>query len=80
MHRDTYIRLRTLLSDHFGRDPQALTPDASLRGALLLDSLDLVDLAFLIGREFGVDESVEAYRSVRDLAGLADFVDARAVA
>ncbi len=75
--RDTYHRLRSLLSDHFGRDPRALTPEASLGGALLLDSLDLVDLAFLIGREFGVDASVDAYRAVHDLAALADFVEAR---
>lgn len=80
MHRrdDIYTRLRSLLSDHFGRDPRALTPEASLRGSLLLDSLDLVDLAFLIGREFGVDAPVDEYRYVRDLGGLAEFVEARA--
>ncbi len=75
---DIYIRLSSLLCDHFGRDPGALTPEASLRGALLLDSLDLVDLAFLIGREFGVCAPVDEYRCVRDLGGLARFVEARA--
>lgn len=73
----TFARLQHILADHFGKQPELLTPEASLRGTLMLDSLDLVDLVFFIGREFGIDATMEAYRDVRSLGALAALVEAR---
>ena len=70
-------RLCGLLQEHFGRESRLLQPSATLRGALMLDSLDLVDLAFLIGREFGVVAGVEDYRRLKDLDALTEFIYAR---
>jgi len=47
-----FTRLSRILTEHFGKPQEQLTPDATLRGTLMLDSLDLVDLVFFIGREF----------------------------
>ena len=67
---NTLGRLRTLLADQFGRAPSLVTQDATLRGTLMLDSLDLEDLAFFVQREFRVSIEPEFYRRARSLEGL----------
>ncbi len=77
-HDDISDRLKHLLGEHLGRDPRTLTPEATLRGTLMLDNLDLVDLALLVGRELGVVAPVEDYRALRSFDALVTFVAERA--
>ncbi len=70
--------LRGILREQFGRNPELITPEATLNGTLMLDSLDLVDLVFIIGREFGVQTSLEGLRELRSLGRLAAFIEGRA--
>lgn len=71
----TLDRLRHILAQHFNKSPELLTPEATLRGTLMLDSLDLVDLVFFIDREFGIDAGMEACREARSLGALAECVE-----
>ncbi|MBU0552653.1 acyl carrier protein [Myxococcota bacterium] len=63
-------RLKDILDLHFGHSRQALRPEATLRGALMLDCLDLADLVTLIDHEFGVEPPLEAFDSLGGLAAL----------
>lgn len=75
MDRDHVMtRLKRILREHFGKPEGSLTPDATLAGSLMLDSLDLVDLASLLGRTFPHAPSVEACREARSLGGLVDLL------
>lgn len=46
--------LRSAISEEFEVEEEKLTPDASIKEALVLDSLSLVDLIALIESETGV--------------------------
>ena len=74
---EVYTRLREILVEQFGKAPEAVTRDSTLRGGLMLDSLDLMDLAAYIQRSFGVDADGQALREAHTLAGLARWVRER---
>ena len=65
--------IRRLLSDavaeEFEIDKAKMTPDASIVSDIGLDSLDMVDLAVIVDRLFGVKLTRE------DMAGVATFGD-----
>lgn len=73
--RDTLGRLQRLIADQFGKTQGQLTREATLRGTLMLDSLDLVDLAFFIQREFGVLVDPETCRRARSVDGLVQLIE-----
>jgi len=80
MDRETIQRrLHRILARDFARDEDLLTPEATFRGTLMMDSLDLVDLVFFIQREFGVEARMEEYREVRSLEALVSFIEDRAM-
>ncbi len=71
---DVFQRLVGILVDQFGKAREQLTRDTTLRGGLMLDSLDLMDLSTCIGQEFGLTLDLHAVRSAQSLAGLARLV------
>lgn len=73
-----FDRLTRILTADFGKDGNALTPTSTLRGTLMMDSLDLVDLVFFIEREFGMEARVDEVREIRSLASLVEFIRPRA--
>ena len=58
-------------------DASSLDPDADLRRAADLDSLDFQSLVELVARDTGVEIPEADYPSVRSLRGLTDYVTAR---
>ena len=50
-----YVRLKQILLDDFAADEPQLKPNATLRGTLMLDSLDIVDLIFFVRKQFLYD-------------------------
>ena len=44
----------TILAEEFGVEESEITPEASLKETLGLDSLDLVDVVVLVEQHFGV--------------------------
>jgi len=74
---DTLLRLDGLLRELNAPPPAPLYPELTLRGGLLLDPLDLADLAGLIGQEFGIEAPAEEVRSLASVGALCDFIEAR---
>jgi acyl carrier protein len=78
MDRDhIYERLVGIFTGHFGQSVEDLRPEATLRGTLLMDDLDLVDLAFFVKRTFGVHTTADEYRDLRSIAHLVAFIESR---
>lgn len=75
---EVYERVLRILRVDFAREPSLLVPQATLRGTLMMDSLDLVDLVFFLQREFGLEARMEDYREIRSLDGLVKFVSSHA--
>ncbi|MBL8952380.1 MAG: acyl carrier protein [Myxococcaceae bacterium] len=57
-------RLREILQADFRIPPDKVTPQATFRGELGMDSLDAVDLIYLVSREFGLKADVEAFSNL----------------
>jgi acyl carrier protein len=55
-------------------DASGLDPDADLRRAADLDSLDFQSLVELVARDLGVEIPETDYPKVRSLRGLTDYV------
>lgn len=47
-------KARIILAQEFEIDVETITPDASLKDTLGLDSLDLVDVVVLVQQNFGI--------------------------
>ena len=58
-----------VLAEEFEIDPATITPDASLKDTLGLDSLDFVDVVVLVEQHFGVTLTGP------DFVGIATFKD-----
>jgi acyl carrier protein len=58
-----------VLAEEFEIDPAEITPDASLKDTLGLDSLDFVDVVVLVEQHFGVTLTGP------DFVGIATFKD-----
>ena len=58
-----------VLAEEFEIDPAEITPDASLKDTLDLDSLDFVDVVVLVEQHFGVTLTGP------DFVGIATFKD-----
>ena len=69
-----FIKLKGLMTEVFGLDPESITPDKKLEGDLHLDSLDMVDLILAINDQIPdkkLDPSLfKNAREVDDLTGL----------
>jgi acyl carrier protein len=66
-------KLRTLLVEELGVDPTDVTSEASLMEDLGADSLDFVELAMAIERDFNIiieDEEMEKVQTVGQLVQL----------
>jgi acyl carrier protein len=57
-------RLQEILQADFRIPADKVTPQASFRGDLGMDSLDAVDLIYLVSREFGLKPDVDAFRDL----------------
>lgn len=71
---DVIARIRTILHEDFQVAPEKVTPAATIRGTLGLDSLDAVDLIYLLGREFELKTSVESFEGLHTVQGVAEYV------
>src|SRR5436309_9252363 len=67
-------RLRRLVAEHLGVDPEELRPEVSLIDELAVDSLELVELALALEGELGIDipeRTIDEIRTYGDLVGAA---------
>ena len=70
-------RLRTRLREEFESDRDLIKPDAVILSDLGLDSLDIVDLAVLIDRLFGVKLTREEMVSANTFGKLVSIISSK---
>jgi acyl carrier protein len=61
--------LKTLLVDEYDCDPRDVTPDASFRGTMKFDSLEIADLILNMEEKFAVeisDDDAQKLYTVKD--------------
>jgi acyl carrier protein len=73
-------RLKEILQADFRIAPASVTPDATFRGTLAMDSLDAVDLIYLVCREFGLKPDVEGFRDLDTVQKVVDHLVAQKAA
>lgn len=69
-------RVNNLLVEEFEIEQDLLTPEASLKSDLEIDSLDFVDIVVLIDREFGFKPKAEELKTVKTLQDFYDYIEA----
>jgi acyl carrier protein len=75
MDRDNIIKtINDLLIEEFEIDESAIKPDARLKDDLGLESLDFVDIAVIVQKEFGLTLKGEEMTSIRTLQNLYDYI------
>lgn len=70
-------KVNNLLVEEFEIEADMLTPEASLKKDLEIDSLDFVDIVVLVEREFGFKPKAEELKNVKTLQELYDFIEAK---
>ena len=68
-------KVNTLLVEEFELAPEKLTPAATLKDDLEIDSLDFVDIVVLIDNEFGFKPKTENFKTLKTLNDFYDFIE-----
>ena len=77
---EVLAKIREILLADFKVPPEKITPQATFRGTLGLDSLDAVDLIYLIGKAFGIKPSIEEYKDLHTVQAVAEHVKRKVAA
>ena len=68
-------KAREILAEEFEIDVNSITPDASLKDTLGLDSLDLVDVVVLAKQNFGITLSGPDFVDVKTFSDFFELLD-----
>jgi acyl carrier protein len=71
-----YIQLKQILTTKFQLDEAEIEPSSTLED-LQLDSLDLVELALVIEKEFGARVSDDELAEIQELEAIVGLVESR---
>jgi acyl carrier protein len=75
---ETYERLKKIVVEQLGVEPEQVTPEASFVEDLNADSLDLVELIMSLEEEFGAEISDEDAEKIRTVQDAVEYVEERA--
>lgn len=70
-------KVNALLVEEFEIAEDLLTPEASLKQDLEIDSLDFVDIVVLIDREFGFKPQASELKNVKTLGEFYNYIQLR---
>ncbi len=74
MDMEIFEKIRGIVAEQFGVDPDEITPITSFEDNLSADSLDVVELTMSLEEEFDLgeleDEALENLRTVGDVVNL----------
>jgi acyl carrier protein len=79
MASETFDRVKKIIVEQLGVEPDEVTPEASITDDLGADSLDQVELVMAFETEFGIDipdEEAEKIKTVGDAVQKIDAVKA----
>ena len=71
-------KVNELLVEEFEIEADLLTPEASLKDDLEIDSLDFVDIVVMIDNEFGFKPQTEELKKIKTLNDFYEFIAAHA--
>ena len=71
-------KVNELLVEEFEIEADLLTPEASLKDDLEIDSLDFVDIVVMIDNEFGFKPQTEDLKKIKTLNDFYEFIAAHA--
>ena len=71
---DVRTKLTDILVSDFRIPREKITPEASFRGNLGMDSLDAVDLVFLVCKAFGMKPDLHPFRELHTLDKVVAFL------
>jgi acyl carrier protein len=75
MDRETIVkRVNNLLVQEFELEESVITPDAHLKDDLGLESLDFVDIAVIVKKEYGITLKGAEVSSIRTMDNLYDYI------
>lgn len=75
---DVRARVAKILAQNFNISAAAVTNDATFRGTLGLDSLDVVDFVFFVQQGFGFEAKLAEYRNLHTVGDLVTFIIGKA--
>lgn len=76
MTRENIVKtINGLLIDEFEIEESVISPNAHLKNDLGLESLDFVDIAVIVQKEFGLTLKGEEMTSIRTLQNLYDYIE-----
>ncbi|MBS2022665.1 MAG: acyl carrier protein [Deltaproteobacteria bacterium] len=73
-HDEVMNRLKDILAEDFKVPREKVTPEATFRGTLGMDSLDAVDLIYLVGKSFGIKATIENFKDLHSVQKVADYI------
>lgn len=73
--QEIIAKVNNLLVEEFEIEDSLLTPNASLKNDLEIDSLDFVDIVVLIDREFGFKPKAEELKTVKTLQDFYEYIE-----
>ena len=73
-NEEVISKINEFLIEEFEVDGATITPDATLKETLELDSLDYVDLVVIIEGNFGIKVKQEYFASILTFQNLYDYV------
>jgi acyl carrier protein len=75
MDRESIVKtINNLLVEEFELEESAITPDAHLKDDLGLESLDFVDIAVIVKKEYGITLKGTEVTSIRTMENLYDYI------
>lgn len=75
MNKEEIIKtINRLLIKEFEIDESAISPTAHLKDDLGLESLDFVDIAVIVKKEFGITLKGEEVTTIRTMGNLYDYI------
>ncbi len=74
---ETFEKVKAIIVDLLGADPEKVTMTASFRGDLEADSLDLVELIMKFEEEFGGEISDEDAQKITTVGEAVTYLDER---
>lgn len=71
---DVVVRVNDFLIDEFELEEKQLVPDALMKEDLDIESLDFVDIAVIIEKQFGLKVTSEQMVKIKKLEDLYNFI------
>jgi acyl carrier protein len=73
----TFERLKKLIVEQLGVEPDDVTPEAAFVEDLNADSLDLVELIMSLEEEFGMEISDEDAEKIQKVSDAVEYIEER---